>query len=466
MVMNIEDIKKKAEAGDVQAQVDLAHAYLYGNGIRQNRKHYQTWLIKAGLQGNIEAQLELIDFYCQRHNKYASPSKALFWINKAQELGVTIDQEYLVATGDPDTCNQQIEEFLLGSPKSHNFVKAKELILRLNLSQEKLLEYANRYYDMYQDDARKVSNISYLYKISFNQNHEKLNEFAVGLTNSKAKNSMKIAFSLFAEAYRLGNSYAASSYLYCLLNGRGCKRDISMGASVYYDCKRKNIDISRAFASATNQGVVVELPNSLAWKMDCFKCSFTEVIEKVTNSYYGIFRAIWRILFFLWTLVKKIGFIPIALSSSILLCIQNLDFLWIVPARICLNSLIGTTWVGYAVSFIIFTAFFSIPVLLYKKWKSGQPNEQLRRRWNEYGLSLPSFIVVNTKTIERTDGCYGPSTLTTVYTIRFVEKVPNWIFQQNGEWINPTYVLESYKFKTKQLSEDMAEITVSWKYTP
>lgn len=82
--MNIEDIKKKAEAGDVQAQVDLAHAYLYGNGIRQNRKHYQTWLIKAGLQGNIEAQLELIDFYCQRHNKYASPSKALFWINKAQ----------------------------------------------------------------------------------------------------------------------------------------------------------------------------------------------------------------------------------------------------------------------------------------------------------------------------------------------------------------------------------------------
>jgi hypothetical protein len=47
-----------------------------------------------------------------------------------------------------------------------------------------------------------------------------------------------------------------------------------------------------------------------------------------------------------------------------------------------------------------------------------------------------------------------------------VEKVPNWIFQQNGEWINPTYVLESYKFKTKQLSEDMAEITVSWKYTP
>ena len=129
-----------------------------------------------------------------------------------------------------------------------------------------------------------------------------------------------------------------------------------MGASVYYDCKRKNIDISRAFASATNQGVVVELPNSLAWKMNCIKSSFTGVIEQVANSYYSILRAIWRILFFLWTLVKKIGFIPIALSSSILLCIQNLDFLWIVPARMCLNSLMGTTWVGYAVSFIIFMA--------------------------------------------------------------------------------------------------------------
>jgi hypothetical protein len=70
------------------------------------------------------------------------------------------------------------------------------------------------------------------------------------------------------------------------------------------------------------------------------------------------------------------------------------------------------------------------------------------------------------RTVERTDGCYGPSTQTTVYTIRFIEKVPYWTFQQKGEWVNPNYQLETYTFSIKQLTEDTAEVTIGWIYTP
>ena len=277
---DIENIKEEAKKGDVQLQVELAHAYLNGEGTIKNRALYLKWLESAARQGHLESQIELVDFYSQKWNRYADSNKALFWIREAQKQGATFSDEQLLAVGDSDACVRQIEELLFGESKTRDFEKAKDLILRINLPQEKLSEYAKRYYDIYHNNGKMLSNISYLLKLSFNQNHEKLNEYAVELAKSKAKNSMKIAFLLFSEAYSLGNPYAASSYLYCLLNGKGCKKDINKGTFVYFDCKQKNIDISRSFASKTNRGIVAKLPNSLAWKINC-------LIHRAENSMDG-----------------------------------------------------------------------------------------------------------------------------------------------------------------------------------
>ena len=75
--MEIEKLKEQAKQGNVAAQVDLAHAYLNGNGIAKNRKHYLTWLKKAAESGHLESQMELIDILSNKRGKYADPKQAL-----------------------------------------------------------------------------------------------------------------------------------------------------------------------------------------------------------------------------------------------------------------------------------------------------------------------------------------------------------------------------------------------------
>jgi hypothetical protein len=463
---DIETIKEQAKKGDVQSQVELAHAYLNGESTIKNRALYLKWLEQAGRQGHLESQLELIAFYTQKKNKYSDPVKALFWIREAQKLGTTFTDEQLIEVGEPEICGRLIEKYLFGEGKEHNFEKAKDLILRVKPSQESLLDYAKRYYDIYHDNTKMLSNICYLLKLSFNQNHQKLNEYAVELTKNKAKNNMKIAFSLFSEAYRLGNPYAASSYLYCLLNGKGCRKNIKSGASIYFDCKRKNIDIGRAFVSSARQGIVSKLPNSLTWKMSCFKHKFIGMQEKIGDTSDTILWGISELFCYLWFVIKKIGISSIVFSLLILIGIMKLNFSWCITVRQFIEGLIPITWVGYIILFFIFTAVISVSRFIYKKNRKPVVDEYLRKQWKEYGLILPPFYVISEKQLEQTDGCFGPSTSSKLYTIRFAEEVPNWTFQQTGHWVNPDYSLESYHIRIKQLSEDTAEVTVNWEYVP
>ena len=464
---DIDAIKKQAQKGDIQSQIDLAHAYLKGEGVVKNRAHYLNWLTKAAEQGSAEAQCELVEYHSNKKNKNADPTKALYWLQEARKVGVDFTNEQLLKAGDPNACNEQIEIFLFGEDKSHDFAKAKELLLRVNLPQEKLSEYAQRYYDTNHNNVKRLSNICYLLKLSFDRNHEKLNEYAVGLIKSKAKNSMKIAFSLFAEAYSLGNPYAASSYPYCLLNGKGCKRDIKSGASIYFDCKRKNINIDKAFVSPTNPGIAAKLPNSFVWKMYCLKHKIAGLIGITTGASNGILTFISRGVGALWSLVKNIGIASIVTSGIIVFCVVKLKFSWCISSCLFLEDLTPISWGGYLLLFIALTALFSISSLFFKKRKNKQLAENLRNKWDKYGLSLPSFYVVDVETVDQKDGCYGPSTSTTVYTIRFVENFPNASsVKKNYCWESPVYAMEKINLRFELLTPDTAKVWVYWKYTP
>ena len=109
---DIENIKEEVKKGDVQSQVELAHAYLNGEGTIKNRALYLKWLESAARQGHLESQIELVDFYSQKWNRYADSNKALFWIREAQKQGATFSDEQLLAVGDSDACVRQIEELL------------------------------------------------------------------------------------------------------------------------------------------------------------------------------------------------------------------------------------------------------------------------------------------------------------------------------------------------------------------
>lgn len=460
---DIEVIRKQAQKGDIQSQIDLAHAYMKGEGVVKNRAHYLNWLTKAAEQGCVEAQCELVEYHSNKKNKNADPTKALYWLQEAQKVGRDFTNEQLLKAGDPDACNEQIEIFLFGKENEINFEKAKELILRVKPSQETLLGYSKRYFEMYHDNAKKLSNISYLIKLSFNGDHNKLNEFAVGLTDNKAKNSMKIAFSLFVEAYSLGNSSAAGSYLYCLISGKGCRRDIDKAASVYYDCKRKNMDVSRAFSSETQLGHAIKLPNNFSWRMACLKQRIMGVQRGVMKILGRIPNLILVLFVFIRDLFKKKGVSPMVVSAMILLCIIKLNFPWCVCIQELMEGLVPVIWGGYIISFIILMTFFSFCSFFRMKRKS----KLLREKWKVYGLCLPPFNVVDIEVIENVDGCYGPSTYTTVYKIRFIKNDNTGSNKNHCKiWHNPNYSLETVTINIAYLSEKEANVTVHCEYEP
>lgn len=111
--MDIEYIRTKAKAGDIDSQKALAHAYLAGDGVSKNRSHYLSWLTKAAEQGDLESQLELIGFYSNKRSKFSSPEKALYWMRKAKELGAEFSIDQMAEVGDSSACSNKIERFLL-----------------------------------------------------------------------------------------------------------------------------------------------------------------------------------------------------------------------------------------------------------------------------------------------------------------------------------------------------------------
>lgn len=91
--MDIGELRKKAKDGRVEAQKELAHAYLEGNGVPKNRAHYLTWLTKAAERGDVDSQKELAKFYNDKRSNYSNPKEALFWMRKAQEQGAEFSDE-------------------------------------------------------------------------------------------------------------------------------------------------------------------------------------------------------------------------------------------------------------------------------------------------------------------------------------------------------------------------------------
>jgi TPR repeat protein len=63
MNLNVEELKKAAEQGDVGAQYALAGAYRTGRGVERSSEKAVYWLKKAAALGHKGAQIQLADSY-------------------------------------------------------------------------------------------------------------------------------------------------------------------------------------------------------------------------------------------------------------------------------------------------------------------------------------------------------------------------------------------------------------------
>lgn len=88
----------KAEAGDAEAQIQVALAYDVGKGAPQDRSNAMKWYRVAAEGGNVEAQNSLGSMF-QEGKEYRD---ALFWYEKAASQGhaqATNSAAYLYDTG-------------------------------------------------------------------------------------------------------------------------------------------------------------------------------------------------------------------------------------------------------------------------------------------------------------------------------------------------------------------------------
>ena len=77
----IQNLEKRAHAGDADAQFKLATAYDYGHGVQRNGTLAFHWYRKAAKQGHAEAQSSLGSMY-QAENMYI---EARIWYQKAAD---------------------------------------------------------------------------------------------------------------------------------------------------------------------------------------------------------------------------------------------------------------------------------------------------------------------------------------------------------------------------------------------
>ena len=82
----LEELTKRANAGDAQAQLDLAHTYLKGKQSPEDEELALNFLEKAANQGLPRAQFEMAE-HIERQGASADYSKAYMWYTLAQRGG-------------------------------------------------------------------------------------------------------------------------------------------------------------------------------------------------------------------------------------------------------------------------------------------------------------------------------------------------------------------------------------------
>ena len=85
--MQFDEIKAKAEAGDLPAQYNLACCYYHGADVSQDFDEAVKWFHLAAEQGNAEAQCDLGSCYHDGEGVPQDAVEAVKWWRKAAEQG-------------------------------------------------------------------------------------------------------------------------------------------------------------------------------------------------------------------------------------------------------------------------------------------------------------------------------------------------------------------------------------------
>ena len=107
--------KQAAAAGDVNAQMFMAAAYLYGVGVKKNIDVATNYYIDAAKNGNAIAQFALAENFIDSRNS-ANNKLGLIWLNKSAH------------SGNPQALTKLGSYYIAGKLVTKDVEKGKELL--------------------------------------------------------------------------------------------------------------------------------------------------------------------------------------------------------------------------------------------------------------------------------------------------------------------------------------------------
>ena len=93
--INLKEIEKLAESGDIEAQFNLGFMFDQGQGVPQNYAEAVKWYRKAADHGHVDAQYFLGTMYVQGQGVPQNYAEATTWLKKAAEQGLT-DAQFIL----------------------------------------------------------------------------------------------------------------------------------------------------------------------------------------------------------------------------------------------------------------------------------------------------------------------------------------------------------------------------------
>ena len=120
----LEQTTAKAQAGDPQAQFQLAQLYLQGNGVEKDKQKALEWALKSGEAGHVPAQILLSAGFLKGMFGETDNPRAFEWASRAAEQedpkGMALLASYYQGGfGVPKNQEKAFEWFLKAAEKGH-----------------------------------------------------------------------------------------------------------------------------------------------------------------------------------------------------------------------------------------------------------------------------------------------------------------------------------------------------------
>ena len=215
------ELEKRAKNGEVEALVEVGHAYFKGNGVKKDLEKAAKWYYEAIQRGNEEVKENFYSFYSKQLEKFAKSgdAQAQYEVGCAYQKGNGVDKNAKTAA----------EWFVLAADQGHEMaidkfhsIYSKELEKRAKMGQVRAQYELGNCYFYAKEINRDAEEAAEWYKKAMVQGHEEAKE---KFYTFYSKTLEKTAKEGDARAqYETGNAY---------LSGNSVKKDTETAAEWY-----------------------------------------------------------------------------------------------------------------------------------------------------------------------------------------------------------------------------------------